>query len=50
MAHDLENVLSAASLMADNKDIMLLLVGSRADKEKLANNEQKESLKTVIYI
>ena len=45
MAHDLENVLSAASLMVDNKDIMFLFVGSGADKEKLENIAQKENLK-----
>ncbi len=50
MAHDLENVLSAASLMADNKDIMFLFVGSGADKEKLENIAQKESLKNVIFL
>ena len=50
MAHNLENVLSAASLMADNKDIMFLFVGSGADKEKLENIAQKENLKNVIFL
>jgi colanic acid biosynthesis glycosyl transferase WcaI len=50
MAHDLENVLSAASLMADNKDIMFLFVGSGADKEKLENIARRESLKNVIFL
>ena len=50
MAHDLENVLSAASLMVDNKDIMFLFVGSGADKEKLEKIVQEESLKNVIFL
>ena len=50
MAHNLENVLSAASLMVDNKDIMFLFVGSGADKVKLEYIAQKENLKNVIFL
>jgi len=50
MAHNLENVLHAASLMIDNKDIVFLFVGSGADKEKLENIAKKENLKNVIFL
>ena len=48
MAHALSNVLEAANLLKNNSDIIFLLVGSGAEKEKLIQLKEQHHLHNVI--
>jgi glycosyltransferase involved in cell wall biosynthesis len=50
MAHGLQNVLEAARLLRNRKDVLFVFVGEGADKEHLKNTAEKWRLKNVQFI
>ena len=50
MAHGLKNVLDAAEKLKENKNILFLLVGAGAEREKLLDEAKKRSIRNVVFM
>jgi len=50
MAHHLETILEAAEILKDRDDILFLMVGSGAEKDKLLKLKEKMSLNNVMML
>jgi colanic acid biosynthesis glycosyl transferase WcaI len=50
LAHDLANVLSAADVLRHNKQLVFLLVGAGAEREKLMASAKQRGLDNVIFL
>jgi colanic acid biosynthesis glycosyl transferase WcaI len=50
LAHDLDNVLSAADLLRDEKRLVFLLVGAGAERDKLIASAQRRGLGNVRFL
>ena len=50
MAHHLDSIFEAAEILKDRKDIMFLMVGDGAEKNKLMNIKEEKGLDNVIML
>ncbi len=50
MAHHLETILECANILKDRDDIVFLLVGDGAEKQKLLKLKEKQGLKNVVML